>query len=277
MKKTLITGGTGNTGAALTARLREAGAPVRVASRRASADPDAVVFDWADAATYGAALDGVDRVYLVAPTGDPNPEQVMVPFLRRAVDAGIKRAVLLSSSAIPSGGPALGLVHAAVREMMPEWSVLQPSWFMQNFTTGLHGGAIQAGGEIVTSTGDGKVGFIDTDDIAEVAFFALTDPAAHNTAHVLTGPQALSYDEVAAIISATAGKPVRHVRITRAKLIPRLTAFGIPPGFAALLADLEEAIKNGAENRVTTAVEEVTGKPPKSLQEFARENADIWQ
>ena len=279
MGTVLVTGGTGNTGAALTARLREAGIPVRVASRRANLNPDAVVFDWADGATYGPALDGVDRVdrvYLVAPTGDPSPERVMVPFLRQAVDTGVRRAVLLSSSAIPDGGPALGLVHAAVREILPEWSVLQPSWFMQNFSSGLHSGTIQASGEIVTATGDGKVGFIDTDDIAETAFFALTSPVSHNAAHVVTGPQALSYDEVAAIISDAAGKPVRHVRITGAELTRRLTAFGIPPDYAALLADLEEAIKNGAEDRVTPAVEDITGHPPKSFAVFARENAESF-
>ncbi len=277
MERVLITGGTGNTGAALAARLREAGASVRIASRHASADADSVVFDWNDAGTYGPALDGADRVYLVAPTGDPSPERVMVPFLRQAVDAGVRRAVLLSSSAIPDGGPALGLVHAAVREILPEWSVLQPSWFMQNFSTGLHSGTINAGGEIVTATGDGKVGFVDTADIAETAFYALTDPVPHNKAHVLTGPQALSYDEVAAIISEAAGKPVRHVRISGAELMQRLTAFGIPAEYAALLAGLEEAIKNGAEDRVTSAVEDVTGRPPKSFADFARDNAASWR
>lgn len=273
----LVTGGTGNTGAALAARLRDAGVPVRIASRKANSDPDAVIFDWDDAATHGPALDGVDRMYLIGPEGIPEPERVMVPFLHHALAAGVRRAVLLSSSAIPAGGPALGQVHAAVREMMPEWSVLQPSWFMQNFSSGLHGATIRESGEILTATGDGKVGFIDTSDIAETAFRALTDPAAHNAAHVLTGPQALSYDEAAAMISDAAGRPVRHVQITGADLIARLTAFGLPPDYAALLADLEEAIKNGAEDRVTPTVQEVTGRPPKSLAEFARENAAVWR
>jgi ergot alkaloid biosynthesis protein len=272
----LVTGGTGKTGAVLAARLREAGVSVRIASRRASAGSDAAVFDWADAATYGSALGGVDRVYLVAPTGDPNPERVMAPFLRRAVDAGVRRAVLLSSSAIPDGGPALGKVHQAVRELTPEWSVLQPSWFMQNFTTGQHGGTIKSGGGIITAAGDGKVGFIDAADIAEAAFYALTDPLPHNKAHILTGPQALSYDEVASVLSDAAGKTIRHVRISRAELIARLTAFGIPPDYAALLADLEEAVQDGVEDRVTGAVEEVTGRAPKSFAAFAQDNAGAW-
>lgn len=282
----LVTGGTGNTGAALTARLRQENIPVRTASRRPVQDTGAegtgaalehVVFDWHDEATYGLALDGVERVYLVAPSGDPNPARTMVPFLRRALGTGVRRAVLLSSSAIPEGGPALGEVHQAVHELMPEWSVLQPSWFMQNFTVGLHGASIKTGGEITTATGDGKVAFVDAGDIAEVAFRALADPAAHNRAHIITGPQALSYAQAAAIISDAAHKPVRHVSISPAQLRQRLAAAGIPESYAALLADLDEAIGHGAEDRVTSVVQDATGHPPRSLHDFARTYADAWR
>lgn len=282
----LVTGATGNTGAALAARLRAANIPVRTASRRpvknldnenAVAAPQIVRFDWHDEATYGPALAGMERMYLVAPIGDPNPARTMVPFLRRALDAGVRRAVLLSSSAIPEGGAALGEVHQAVHELMPEWSVLRPSWFMQNFTTGLHGASIKTGGEITTATGDGKVAFVDAGDIAEVAFRALADTTAHNRAHIITGPQALSYAEAAAIISDAAHKPVRHISISPAQLRQRLILAGIPESYAALLADLDKAIQHGAEDRVTSAVEDVTGHAPRSLADFARAHADAWR
>lgn len=278
--KILVTGGTGNTGAALASRFRAANVPVRTASRKAVADAHGgskqVYFDWEDEATYGSALEGVERVYLVAPPLT-DPERVMVPFLRRALKTGVRRAVLLSSSAIPEGGPVLGQVHRAVREMMPEWAVLQPSWFMQNFTGGMHGGAIRASGEIVTATGEGRVAFVDVGDIAEVAFRTLTDAEPHNKAHVITGPQALSYAEAAAIISEAAHRPVHHVSISGAQLRERLMGTGIPEGYAALLAGLDEAIKNGAEDRVTSTVQEVTGRPPNSLGEFARDHAPVWR
>jgi len=276
--KILVTGGTGSTGTALTARLRETGVPFRIASRRPASNTDAerVRFDWEDEATYGQALEGVDRVYLVAPEFISDPERLMVPFLRRALDAGIRRAVLLSSSAIPEGGPALGQVHQAVREMMPEWGVLQPSWFMQNFVNSL-GPAIKADGEIATATGDGRLGFIDVRDIAAVAFHALTDAEPHNRAYILTGPRALSYADAAAIISEAAQRPVRHVSISTQQLQERFMGFGMPAAYAALLAGLDEAIKHGAEDRITTAVKDVTGRPPKSFAAFARENAAAWR
>ncbi len=279
--KVLVTGGTGNTGAALAVRLREAGVQVRTASRKAAAgsgaESEQAYFDWEDEATYGPALEGVERVYLVAPVPAGDPERMMVPFLRRAAGAGVRRAVLLSSSAIPEGGPVLGQVHQAVRAVMPEWSVLQPSWFMQNFSTGMHGGAIRSGGEIVTATGDGRVAFVDVGDIAGVAFRALTDAEPHNRAHVITGPQALSYAEAAAIISQAAQRPVHHRSVSAAQLRERLTGMGIPESYAAMLADLDEAIKRGAEDRITSTVRDVTGRPPKSFGDFARNNAPAWR
>lgn len=272
----LVTGASGKTGTALTARLRGAGASFRAGSRHNDGTAEYIPFDWDDAATHGPALAGAERVYLVAPIGSPTPEAVIIPFLHRAMDAGVRRAVLLSSSAIPEGGPVLGQVHQAVHALMPEWTVLQPSWFMQNFTEGLHGESIRAGGEIVTATGEGRVGFIDAGDIAEVAFRALTDPTPRNGAHILTGPEALSYADAAAIISEAAGRTIRHRSLSPEALRKRLTAAGIPEGYAGLLAGLDEAIQNGAEDRVTTAVYDVTGRPPKSLAEFARDNARAW-
>lgn len=89
---------------------------------------------WYAPASHAAALDGVDRVYLVPPVGDADPAATMLPFLRQARAAGVRRAVLLSSSAIPEGGPAVGTVHQALPALFEQWAVLRPSWFMQNFT-----------------------------------------------------------------------------------------------------------------------------------------------
>ena len=109
----LVTGATGNTGSRVVSRLTALGHTVTAASRRATAQggAQAVRFDWHDPTTYGDALRGADRVYLVPPIGDPDPAAVMVPFLEQARSAGVRRVALLSSSAIPAGDPAVGQVH----------------------------------------------------------------------------------------------------------------------------------------------------------------------
>lgn len=178
---TLVIGASGTTGSRVVAQLAAAGHGVKAASRRATPVLGAapVRFDWYDPSTHAAALDGADRVYLIPPLADSDPVAVMVPFLRQARAAGVHRAVLLSSSAIPEGGPAVGSVHRALPDLVEQWAVLRPSWFMQNFT-GKHAHAlsIRERGSILTATGSGRVGFIDAGDIAAVAFHALTDENA---------------------------------------------------------------------------------------------------
>lgn len=184
----------------------------------------------------------MDRVYLVPPPGTSDPAAVMLPFLRRARASGVRRAVLLSSSAIPAGGPAVGQVHAALPGIFDEWAVLRPSWFMQNFTGDhLHARTVRAEGVIRTAAGEGRVGFIDAEDIAAVAVRALLDDRAPNTDLVITGPQALSYGDIAAVLTEVTGRTVVHQRLTREEMVQRLAA-EMPAAFASMLADMDLAI-----------------------------------
>ncbi|MGZ3141039.1 ergot alkaloid biosynthesis protein [Lentzea chajnantorensis] len=250
----LVIGGTGTTGSRVAQRLEDP----RIASRRTG-------FDWYRPETFAPALEGTDAVYLVPPVGEIDPAPHVERFLAASGD---RRVVLLSSSALPDDP------NARLVRQLPEWTVLRPSWFMQNFL-GDH--AVAQGvrqGEIVSATGDGRVAFVDAGDIAAVAVAALTGDA-HNTEHVLTGPQALGYAEAAAIITEQTGVRVRHRSIPAAELAERLGQH-LPPEFAALLAALDEAIAGGAEDRVTSAVEDVTGHPPRSFGAFVAAHRDRW-
>ncbi|MGW8698640.1 NAD(P)H-binding protein [Streptomyces eurythermus] len=267
----LVIGATGTTGGRTAARLTAAGHRVRAAGRRATPVPGAqpVRFDWYDPDTFDGALDGADRVYLVPPLGDPDPAEVMLPFLRRAGAAGVRRAVLLSSSAIPAGGQGVGAVHRALPELFDQWAVLRPSWFMQNFTGAhMHARSIREHGVIHTAAGSGRVGFVDADDIAAVAVHALTDDRAPDTDLVLTGPQALGYDDIAAIVTEVTGRPVTHRPLTYEEMRDRL-AGQLPREFAEMLAGMDRAIAEGAEDRTTDTVQRLTGRPPHSFREVA--------
>ncbi|MEU9169470.1 NAD(P)H-binding protein [Streptomyces sp. NPDC048420] len=274
----LVTGATGTTGSRVTAQLTAAGHRVRAASRGGTPVPGAepVRFDWYDPATHADALTGVDRVYLVPPVGDPDPAAVMLPFLRRARAAGVGRAVLLSSSAVPEGGPAVGVVHQALPDLFDAWAVLRPSWFMQNFTgTHLHALGIRDTGTIRTAAGKGRIGFVDAEDIAAVAVHALTDVRAPDSDLVLTGPQALSHDDIATIVTEVTGRPVVHRHLTHEQLCDRLAPL-MGREFAELLAGMDRAIAEGAEDRTTDVVRRVTGRPPHDFRTVvARELADL--
>jgi uncharacterized protein YbjT (DUF2867 family) len=268
---TLVIGATGTTGSRTAAGLIAAGQRVKAASRRGApltgAEP--VRFDWYDPATFGEALAGADRVYLVPPVGDPDPAAVMLPFLRQARAAGVERAVLLSASAIPEGGPAVGAVHRALPGLFDQWAVLRPSWFMQNFTgSHAHADSIREQGVILTAAGTGRVGFVDAEDIAAVAVHALTDDRPPNADLVLTGPETLSHDDIAAVVTQVTGRPVAHHRLTYEAMRDRLAAV-IPLEFATMLAEMDRAIAEGAEDRTTDTVERLTGRPPHGFRVVA--------
>jgi ergot alkaloid biosynthesis protein len=267
----LVTGGTGKTGGRVARRLAEAGYPVRIGSRSAE-----VPFDWLDPTTHDGALAGVDRVYLVSPPVD-DPYPVMAAFVRRAMERGVRRFVLLSASSLPEGGPMMGAVHRFLRETAPEWAVLRPTWFMQNFSEGPHAATIREEGRIYSATGEGRVPFVDAADIAEVAYRALTDERAHNTDHVITGSRALTYAEAADAIGEAVGRPVVHGNLSESELAEHWVRNGLPQEYAGILAAMDTAIAGGSENRVTDTVLRVTGRAPKDFTEFARESAGSWR
>ncbi|MFD9965693.1 NmrA family NAD(P)-binding protein [Amycolatopsis sp. NPDC058986] len=270
MPDVLVLGATGTTGSRVLAGLRERGVKTRAATRK-PVEPGQIRFDWTDRSTHADAVRDVHAVYLVAPIGVAEPLSLVEPFVADARTAGVRRVVLLSSSAVTEDTPGLGALQRLVRTEMPEWTVLRPSWFMQNFT-GEH--LVAQGvrdGEIVTATGDARVAFVDAADIAAVAVRALTDGEPHNTDRVVTGPEALSYAETAEIIARHTGRPVRHRTVTPDEFAERLRNDGLPAEYAAMLAALDEYIERGAEDRVTQTVERVTGTPARSFRTFVKE------
>lgn len=271
--RVLLTGGTGKTGRSIAQLLVAGGAEARIATRRPSA-ADQVRFDWEDAKTHCPALDGVSSVYLVAPTDRTEHLETMLPFLEEAVARVPGRLVLLSASSLDEGGPMMGQVHAWLRARASRWTVLRPSWFMQNFTT-QHLASILDEGRIYSATQDGRVPFIDAANIAAVAVRALTDPAIASGDHVLTGPQALSYDEVARAITEVSGQPVCHYRLQTDELADRYADFGIPRHYALTLAVMDEAIAHGAEDRTTNEVERMTGRPANDFVTFLKAQRSI--
>ncbi|WP_328347884.1 hypothetical protein [Micromonospora sp. NBC_00421] len=104
-----------------------------------------------------------------------------------------------------------------------------------------------------------------------MAVRALTDPTSHDTEHLVTGPERLSYADVAAVLTDTGGRPVRHRAVSAAELTAYHEVNGLPPDFARFLASLDTAIAAGAEDRTTSTVADVTGRPPRSFRDFCRD------
>jgi uncharacterized protein YbjT (DUF2867 family) len=265
----LVTGATGYTGREIVRLLGERDVPVRAASRTGG-------FDWTDPGTFESALDGVDSVYLLPPPGVGGRLPLLAPFLGAAKAAGVRRLVLLSTSV--EGVPGQAEFHAAVLDAAPEYAILRPSWFMQNFI-GAHPMArgIRERGEIATATGAGRLGFVHTDDIAAVAVETLLAKDAPNRDYLITGPEALSYGDIAKLVDEVAGYPVRFVPLGPDEGRARWEAAGLPAEVARYAVELDLRLADGLEDRVSSTVADLTGRPARSFREFARANRNHWQ
>jgi len=106
---------------------------------------------------------------------------------------------------------------------------------------------------------------------------ALVDEVAHNTDHVITGSEALTYDQAAATIAEVLGRPVQHVDVSEDALAERFAAQGMDPTYARLLAGMDTAIAGGSEDRTTDTVLRLTGRSPRSFTAFVRSAAEAWE
>lgn len=271
---TLVLGSTGKTGSRVTKALIERGLPVRTAAR-SGAD---VTFDWTKRESYAPALAGVDRVYLVPPVMRLDFADDVSAFLDEAEAAGVQHITFLS---------AYGMEHApdevAIRKVELDLqrrkkfshTILRPAWFMQNFSETF---LKPSGGAIFVPTGNGTEAFIAAEDIAGVAAATLADPQTHaGKAYSLTGPEAMTMAEAAAIISDETGKTIKHVDLDRDAWIKGAIANGIPPEYGPVLRQLTETIASGHGSSPNDNVEKITGTPPQTFRNFAHGNANAWR
>jgi uncharacterized protein YbjT (DUF2867 family) len=270
---TLVLAGTGKTGSRLAAKLAKLGLSGRTAARH-GAD---VHFDWDDATTHRAALQGVDRLYLVAPVMRLDFADQVATFLDLAQTAGVRHVTYLSAYGIDQAPPQVAL-RAVELDLIGRGavthSILRPAWFMQNFSETF---LKPVDGVIAVPTGDGSEAFIDAEDIAAVAAETLTSPDAHaGAAYALTGPEAMTVSDAAQVITDVTGKPMKHHDIDRELWIQASVAAGVPAEYGETLRTLTETVATGKGSRPNDNVEKITGAPPTTFADFARRTAQAW-
>ena len=274
----LVLGATGKTGRRLVPRLTARSVNVRAASRQPGSGR--TLFDWHSPGTHAPALEGADAVYLVAPDLVEDPTDVTGPFLDRARHAGVTRVVLLSSLgvAFPRENPDSGrrTLEQQVMASGLDWTILRPSGFAQNFSEAFLLPGILERDMVATAAGDGRVAFVDADDIAAVAAEVLTGDGHARTTYPVTGPEALTFDEAAALIGRAAGRSIIHRKISSQDFMQMLQRAGVPVDYAAMLVRDQEAIRDGAGALVSDAVERITGRQAGSFADYAAGAAVAW-
>jgi uncharacterized protein YbjT (DUF2867 family) len=274
----LVLGATGKTGRRLVPRLLDRGVHVRAASRQPG--DGRTLFDWDRPDTHDAALAGVDAVYLVGPELVEDPTAVVGPFLDRARRAGVSRVVAVTSLGVefPHEGPDSGrrkLERDAMESGM-NWTILRPGGFSQNFSEAFLLPGIVQTDAVATATGDGAVAFVDAEDIAAVAAAALTEDGHARATYTITGPEALTFEAAAAIISKVTGRTITHRKISSDAFLDLLRGAGMPADYAAIVVRDQEAIRDGFGAAVTDVVEQVGGRPATSFADYAARAASAW-
>jgi uncharacterized protein YbjT (DUF2867 family) len=281
----LVTGATGNVGSQVVTGLLEAGVPVRAAATSEAAIRDrfgdraeAVALDFTDPATWATAYHGVGAMFLVRPPHLGRPRRQMLPSLRAAQEAGVRHVVLLSlqgaehNKAVPHA-----TLEAWLRESGLDWTFVRPSFFMQNLST-THARDVRHRDAIVVPAGRGRTAFVDVDDVAAVAVAALLDPVRHRqTAWTPTGPHALTYEDVAAVLTLELGRPIRYTRpgaLQNARHARRV--LGMPWGMVSVTTAIYSVARFGRAGGLTVDVRTVTGREPGSFEQFAARERAAW-
>jgi uncharacterized protein YbjT (DUF2867 family) len=281
----LVTGATGNVGRPLVSVLKERGARIRLALREAS-KPDAelmgegteaVAFDFERPTTFGEALRGVDKIFLLRPPHIADPKRGIAPFVRAAKAAGVRHVVFLSllgAEKVPV------MPHRRIEKVIEEAGLpctsLRAAYFMQNLVV-MHRDDIRLRSEIFVPAGGGKTSFVDTRDIARVAAKALVEEGHEGKAYDLTGPEALDFYEVARILSEVLGKSIRYARPGAVRFVRESVARGVPLEFALVMTGIYTATRVGLAGRVSPVMGEILGRAPTTMRRFVEENAGGWR
>jgi uncharacterized protein YbjT (DUF2867 family) len=279
----LLIGATGQVGSTVARNLLADGHRVRALVRNPDAaaaklgpDIDYVRGDLEDRATLPGALMGVDAAYLATA---PAPEMVgqEVNFIEAAADAGLPRLVALGVLGTDVSVPMFKFhqdIEAKIADSSIPATVLRPGGFYSSFL--FLADAIRAGA-LPTVAADGGLAWIDPADVAGVATAVLLDGATHvGQVLKLTGPMALTYDDVAEALERALGRPVAHLRLDEQTLRERLTSSGLPGWLTDSLLGQQRLTREDRLSLVTDTVRDVLGRAPRTIDQWLAENKDSF-
>ncbi len=268
-----VTGATGTVGRELVRLLVERGHRPRVITRDARVaslvfghDVELAQADLDQPETLPAALAGADRVFLLSPAtaGQVRREQNLVAA---AVAAGVGHVVKTSVfRASRVSKLRLANQHGQIEEMITRsglgWTFLRPAFFLQNLTGQILNGAV------CSAARDGRVAMIDAHDVAAAAATVLTTSAHLGRTYTLTGPRALTFDQVAEVVSAAGGAWCPHRRVTPEWVRAAMLQSGAERWFAADIARLHTMLADGYEDLVTDDLGLLTGGQGRDVAAF---------
>ncbi|MFP2929383.1 SDR family oxidoreductase [Pyxidicoccus sp. 3LG] len=282
--RVLVTGALGTVGREVLRALAGLGIPARAADRsveraRAALGPEADVtaLDLLDPSTFPSALEGCDALFLLRPSTLSDVKPTLNRLVDAAVAGGVRHIVFLSVA----GADANTLIpHHAVERHLEQsrarWTVLRPGFFAQHLGDAYRRDILEDG-RIYVPAGSGSVAFVDVRDLAEVAARVFAAPEVHaGKAYTLTGPESLSFLEVAQALTELRGVHVRYQPASSLGYMAHLWRRGLSAPQALVQTMLLVGLRQGQAERVDPTLPQLLGRPSRSLLDYVRDHASLW-
>jgi uncharacterized protein YbjT (DUF2867 family) len=299
-RQTGVVGGTGFVGSAVMRALRDSGddpislvphAPVQDLAYKPKAKPglgdDPVDhnfrrLDFFDANTFAPAMHGLKRLFLMRPPAIGNVERYVFPLLDAAMSAGVERLVFLSVSGAQTRAY---LPHAKIEARLAllarrtelKVGILRPGFFAQNLLTAYRDD-IKHDDRLYVCAAAGKVAFVDAEDVGAVGARALIDGCLDGKAATLTGSAALTFEDVAVLLSEALD---RHIAYTRASILGFFChrVFKRDSGLteAVITTALHAGLRRGDAETVSPELPEIIGRPATPLSDVIARHVDAWR
>jgi NAD(P)H dehydrogenase (quinone) len=230
--------------------------------------------DFTDPDSLAAAFAGTDKLLLISAS---IPVDERVANHRRAIDAALAAGVSLvaytSTLQADTAATIIGATHRATEEYLRERRVpsvlLRNGWYLENYTAQLPG--ILQNGAVIGAAGQGRVSAASRADYAEAAAVVLTTQSHVGAVYELGGGEAFTLTELAAAISAAAGKPITYTDLSAKELARMLAGAGLPADLADVLADADLGLSRGELFTDSGDLGRLIGRPTTPLADAVAE------
>ena len=282
----LLTGATGKTGSATAKALNERGIKFRALIRNEekreeieSLGGEVVIGSIENKEAVDQSMVDIEAALILLPNSE-NQLSLEKQLVDSAKQAGANRVVKMSSiEATPDATSPIPKLHLESEEYIKQsglnWTMIKPNFYMQNLLASA--GTIKDQGKIFLPMGEGKTGMIDTTDVGKVLAKVLSEDGHESMNHEITGPEILSFYEVAEIFSQGLGKKVDYVDVPLGAYKETLGQFLTNQWHLDAVIDLFKGIADGGIEEKTDTYSELMGESPKSLSEFISENSFIFK
>ncbi len=274
----VITGASGHLGRRTAELVLDAGAAPVLVTRRPEAladlaerGADVRYGDFDEPASLAAAFAGGERLLLISTDRVGERLAGHRAAIAAAAAAGV-RQIAYTSLINPSDNNPAGVApdhretEEAIRAAGLAWTFLRNAIYAEIMAAGA--GSALATGTLVTNAGDGRCSYVTREDCAAAAAAVLTSDGHEFKAYDISGPEALSVDDIAALYAEAGGRPVAAVRLDDDAWVAAMVEHaGMPEPVARLYASFGRSTRLGYAGVLSTAVEDLTGRPPRPARE----------